>query len=467
MASENSRSSLSVSSRVCTSLPDSFDLVSSSTRTKEVFNSIVKGRKSWKTLRGGEIVWPPELEAALLEGLESYQPDDSRETRMLGRFPMRNRFISDYIFHKTGTRRTAKQVGSRLQQLRDTCAGKKLMKLLSPLGTAGPSRYNHPSRRFSNDTDSSSDLSSPPSTPLHTHSRFDDATRTVISIDILPTDGSCAYEPAEIFSVEDLEWDRSNGIVRPSPQARPFHTIDPTVTFVATSAMSAQSHFTVHSAGTVVFEEKTRLAAAGKAPHRTDDALLYSTTLVPGFWKKIGDSPDPTQYTINQDVIQSTQNVPSIIFSAVYKFTYPSRTPQVFNPSSASPFHEEKLMCEAQESLTMDCLLAMDVFPNFPETGSYFVFDDNSSPWDARSPSALPSEISGYPGSDDEVDPTLSPVSVCYSLDFSNYASSLLLSDDPDADLTTGIMNPSRQPLARVKLRIVVLHRFRFHISSH
>ena len=116
--------------------------------TQDVFQSIVKGRKSWKSLKGGEIVWPPELEAALIEGelehvpwasqtdpssesrvhfpgLENYQPDDSRETRLLGRFPMRNRFISDWIFEKTGKRRTAKQVGSRLQQLRDTCGGKK------------------------------------------------------------------------------------------------------------------------------------------------------------------------------------------------------------------------------------------------------------------------------------------------------------------------------------------------------
>lgn len=37
-------------------------------RTVDVFQSIVKGRKSWKTLKGGEVVWPPELEAALIEG---------------------------------------------------------------------------------------------------------------------------------------------------------------------------------------------------------------------------------------------------------------------------------------------------------------------------------------------------------------------------------------------------------------
>jgi hypothetical protein len=61
-------------------------------------------------------------------GLERYEPDDSRETRMLGRFPRRNRFISDYIFDKTGKRRSPKQVGSRLQKLRESC-GTKCMAL--------------------------------------------------------------------------------------------------------------------------------------------------------------------------------------------------------------------------------------------------------------------------------------------------------------------------------------------------
>jgi transcriptional enhancer factor len=36
--------------------------------TKDVLCSVLKVRKSWKTLRGGETVWPLELEAALLEG---------------------------------------------------------------------------------------------------------------------------------------------------------------------------------------------------------------------------------------------------------------------------------------------------------------------------------------------------------------------------------------------------------------
>ena len=146
MASSSSTNSSPLSSPTMSPSTPSFRSPLQNPRTEDVFQSIVKGRKSWKTLRGGEVVWPPELEAALIEGarvysyplstilisnlctsigLENYQPDDSRETRLLGRFPMRNRFISDWIFEKTGKRRTAKQVGSRLQQLRDTCGGKR------------------------------------------------------------------------------------------------------------------------------------------------------------------------------------------------------------------------------------------------------------------------------------------------------------------------------------------------------
>ncbi len=92
-----------------------------------------------------EAVWPPALEAALIEGdlaclssrlwteklnvafsgLDNYKPAESRSTRSLGRFPMRNKFVSDYIYDKTGKRRTPKQVGSRIQQLRDTSSGKQ------------------------------------------------------------------------------------------------------------------------------------------------------------------------------------------------------------------------------------------------------------------------------------------------------------------------------------------------------
>jgi transcriptional enhancer factor len=137
-------------------------------RTRDAVNTIVSGRKSWKTLKGkGEAVWPPYLEAALIEGpphshptslahsshllsaLDKYRPETSRSTRSLSRFPNRNRFISDYIYHVTGKRRTAKQVGSRLQQLRDTCGGKRskcFSHLLIPSLRTHSSMYLHSSQ---------------------------------------------------------------------------------------------------------------------------------------------------------------------------------------------------------------------------------------------------------------------------------------------------------------------------------
>jgi hypothetical protein len=117
--------------------------MSPSQSTDEIFKTILNVRKCWKTLKGNtEPVWPPYLEATMLKGadhiilitasphilfpgLHEYKPVDSRETQILGRFPMRNRFISDYIYQHTGKYRSSKQIGSRLQQFRDTSEGRE------------------------------------------------------------------------------------------------------------------------------------------------------------------------------------------------------------------------------------------------------------------------------------------------------------------------------------------------------
>ncbi|KAJ6562128.1 hypothetical protein B0H19DRAFT_944283, partial [Mycena capillaripes] len=57
--------------------------------------------------------------------LQKFQPMVCRETVILGRYPGRNQFISQYILRKTGEYRTAKQIGSRLQQLRESCPGQE------------------------------------------------------------------------------------------------------------------------------------------------------------------------------------------------------------------------------------------------------------------------------------------------------------------------------------------------------
>ncbi|KAH0578235.1 hypothetical protein H2248_004014 [Termitomyces sp. 'cryptogamus'] len=427
MASESIFASLRpspsrTSSRASTSNPKLKLPAIQNPRTHDVFQSIVKGRKSWKTLRGGEIVWPPELEAALLEGLSTYQLDDSRETRLLGRFPMRNRFISDFIFNKTGTRRSAKQVGSRLQQLRDTCGGKKLMKLLSPCRPVGRARY-HNNSRYWTDTDSSSDSSSTPSTPINDSTelhcaRSSPPCRTIISIDILP--------PGQLPSPAGMdEWSCSNDVVRPSAYPRPFHLIDPTIAFIGPSNLSAHSSFVVYSAGVNVFSETTQLQTVGAAPERTGGALLYSTSIVPGFWSKISESTDPTQFTITQDII-STELEASSIFSAMFKFNYPSRTSAIiYSSPSMTEYDEDRLLHGVQASLPMDCIYAMDTFPDFLETEPYYDITavQNKPAWESRSPSKLSSDLSCYQNSDDEIDGVLSPISTCLSTDLSHYMS--------------------------------------------
>lgn len=46
-----------------------------SSGTSDAVQSIVTSRKCWKTIKGkGEVVWPPQLEAALVEGASAAVP---------------------------------------------------------------------------------------------------------------------------------------------------------------------------------------------------------------------------------------------------------------------------------------------------------------------------------------------------------------------------------------------------------
>ncbi|KAF8623396.1 hypothetical protein AX17_007434 [Amanita inopinata Kibby_2008] len=329
-------------------------------RTRDVLESIVKSRKSWKAFKDGEVVWPPELEEALIEGLESYIPEDCRETRLLGRFPMRNRFISDYIYRKTGKRRTAKQVGSRLQQLRDTCSGKELLALISPYPrprnpehrrrSSVSSRYSRSeSPSFRHDVDAWSDTSSAksPITPTDTsltssdspflsEEHIDVRPLNVVFIDLIP-ERNDLVDQSEVDV--DGGWPTSAPLptnhfsdvnqIQVSQQPRHLRSIDPTITFVSRASVSAHSVFRIYIKDMIVSTEATLLMPIGASPSSDswndgDSAQLYSTTLAPGYWKTISNSSDPTQYSIEQKVYQgSTLESGSIMFAAIYKFRYP------------------------------------------------------------------------------------------------------------------------------------------------
>ncbi|KAF7373028.1 TEA domain-containing protein [Mycena sanguinolenta] len=263
---------------------------------KDVIHSVLNVRKSWKTLPGGEAVWPPALEAALIEGLEHYQPDDCRETRILGRFPMRNCFIAEYIFRTTGKRRSAKQVGSRLQQMRDSCRDEKLLHLLSPMRQP-TSNHILP-------------------TPLNQASpNMTSIRHTAVHINILP-DGATGSETNHI-------WMEAEVSLRPP---RRISSIIPTVAFASPSLIEAESRSAVYVAGRLVHTETTPLTfvASGHSP-----GFIYSTTLVPKYWEVISKNSDPTQFTVYQEVFKTVNS--TLIFSGSYTLVYPTGN------SSSSP----------------------------------------------------------------------------------------------------------------------------------
>lgn len=232
---------------------------------------------------------------------------------------MRNRFISEYIFSKTGERRTARQVGSRLQQLKFTCNGKRckyiliealnsllliynppVMNLLFPCRPPGAelcrSYHTVLDRPTEYDGDSARDTSIEPTTSNDVVPRFqsyDPNTRIVICIDILPDAPTGPY----LFSLGQApvpDGRSRKNVIQISQRPRPLRSIDPTVTFISRSPVSARSYFTVKSAGVSVFSETTPLMPIGPAP---DGALLYSTTLVPGCWDEISESSGESEYS--------------------------------------------------------------------------------------------------------------------------------------------------------------------------
>ncbi|KAJ7664638.1 hypothetical protein DFH06DRAFT_1188268 [Mycena polygramma] len=264
--------------------------------TKEVLQSVLKVRKTWKTFHGGETVWPLELEAALIEGLEKYEPDDSRETRMLGRFPRRNRFISDYIFDKTGKRRSPKQVGSRLQQLRESCGGEQLLQLLSPFRRPGA-------------------LNSPISSLGGGLFPSTSSGHTVMYIDILPQGSPDQTRRRDCSS----PWSDTGDVIHAADHPRRLQDINPTVSFTSAAPIIAHSRFTVYSEDLILHAETVPLVLQmDRVPQSS--GFLYSTRLVPKYWQTVLDSPDPTRFTIFQEMLKEDDS--SVLFSATYKFSY-------------------------------------------------------------------------------------------------------------------------------------------------
>jgi len=417
-----------------------YSLQNTRTEDSNVFQSIFKSRKSWKALKGGEVVWPPELEAALIEALENYQPDDSRETRLLGRFPLRNKFISEWIFRKTGKRRTAKQVGSRLQQLRDTCGGKRILSLISPFRHPHRSTSLSPEfypRSESESGSESSSSTSAPTTPIGAHATLqsllyrgvesrEKMPNNIVYIDLLRPGSSVNdndtfwTSPSQVAEERSLV-ERGYKIIRSGNYPRHLRDIDPTIAFLSHLVSNARSYFTVHLGDSLIFSESTTLELVDPDGPSTSnvDGILYKTLLVPGFWETIAQSPDASQYTIIQRVVEDPclSPSPSTIFSAVYKFLYQTSTPTLENFAISHTLTPEPLV--QNDEFCLDSLITMedDAFPDkmdFVKPPDFYYIDfamgsEWSSEWSEQcspdhsvfsSPGQYPQLVNGVPDED-------------------------------------------------------------------
>ncbi|KAJ7302994.1 hypothetical protein DFH08DRAFT_1089546 [Mycena albidolilacea] len=274
--------------------------------------SAIPGRKCWKNIpkktkdSRTEAVWSPVLEAALIEGLEKYRPTTCRRyTRPLLRFPKRNQYISDHIFTATGVRRTPKQVGSRLQQLRDTCCDERVLNLIfhgeySPGSTTEP---NTPS-------DSSMPLDSASPSPVASISDISDGEnglppRTFVTIELVqPSSFSFPHQPTPRPSPTNDYHSHSVSLAFPSDIA----TNDPVLAFSTPHPISIARHysyFRVLVGGASVHSEVTELSFAGTSTS-AERTYTYTAKLIPGYWGQLCRSARLFQCVIEQDIMRTS-----------------------------------------------------------------------------------------------------------------------------------------------------------------
>ncbi|KAF4613652.1 hypothetical protein D9613_007486 [Agrocybe pediades] len=314
-------------------------------RSRDAEQFAATGRRSWKTLKGkGEAVWPPALEAALLEALEKYHEENggTKADRTSGRFPMRNRFVSDYIFETTGKQRSPKQVGSRLQQLRDTCKKEKILQLIANRNTPEPAIT-------SPDCSPNNSPSPPPGPQKCLSFPIEKPLSIFVKISL-----QRALQPTPTPLVELVANGRQTIRLAPfaSPPSNgssyPAHTSSAVLPFLSKSvhlfspcALLPESTVTVFSdnANSPLHTEYVALqylsASAQISGH------MYAAEIAPSFWGKLCSSQDVTQYTIVQalqvlpaDPSNSSASTSSI--SVIYKFE-PMQPMQMQRQPSPTP----------------------------------------------------------------------------------------------------------------------------------
>ncbi|KAL0579308.1 hypothetical protein V5O48_002706 [Marasmius crinis-equi] len=355
---------------VCMSTVDDLSYTpSAQEKDRDAAQIVATGRRSWKTLKGkGEAVWPPHLEAALIEALEKYKPDESRSTKTLGRFSMRNRFISDYIFETTGKRRTPKQVGSRLQQLRDTCKSERILQLISRRHIESSPEGD--SAAMSSDGNSSS-ATPPPADVYCLGGERKASKRHNIYVNIVLEQLAWQSPPPVVHIVNNnklmplvvhLSPLSTSGLTYDSSHC--LASMDPTITFASPFALAPQCSYSVYQdgAGLPMFTEDASLKCQSNPMQSS--GWMYSASLVPGLWKTLCGSSTPTRYAITQHLYPadgSRKGEPCV--SIVYNFTHHESSTgfQLQSASAYEPYsqHLQPLLVRDHDDTGLEFLVRL------------------------------------------------------------------------------------------------------------
>lgn len=316
-----------------------------SSETERATQTVISARRTWKNLREkNEAVWPPSLEIALIEALEKYRPG-SRDTRNLRRFPKRNIWISQYILKTTGKHRTAKQVGSRLQQLRDTCDDPRVLNLLSRKEYPQEPEQQSDSPQWSSSTSdfaaSSPAASSSAQDALQVVEEIISApvvpSQTFVTVNVLPSVSTATNSSTlEVlaFSFEP-QWQTAQcGQQQPTISGDlPLWSQKPIMTFTSSVPIETYNYislFRVFIDGVHVHSEPTDIYLLSD-----NGAWVYGTRVIPGYWVGLSQNSDLSHCQIAQEIIHLGQ--PSaVVLSVMYEFNFRAQAPPLVHQSTTT-----------------------------------------------------------------------------------------------------------------------------------
>ncbi|KAF7317642.1 TEA domain-containing protein [Mycena kentingensis (nom. inval.)] len=260
----------------------------------------VVGRRSyWKmdmTSTNPSPIWPPELEEALIKALEEYTYDQRRNpNKTFQRNPLRNRYISNYIEQNTGILRTAKQVGSRLQQMRESCKDEHVRKLIQGCSTAQdePIGSEH----------SSSPEPDPAELRLAEHPPETDH----VTIQLAQSRSAVTvFRGADDHELR-VDCSADTGVPPVMTFSLPVQiTVSHYYSFFRVRVGNKVLYTDVSALSPMVARRKSRAKSKGKGKARAKNAQFeYTTALIPTHWEQLWRGSGIFEVVVEQDILQS------------------------------------------------------------------------------------------------------------------------------------------------------------------